>query len=69
MEWQATWQAIQDSSGRKFPTSETMEAKLDRRFQEMVDEPELMPLLPIIRGLMRFMPSTRISAAEARALL
>ncbi|KAF9767362.1 hypothetical protein IL306_000104, partial [Fusarium sp. DS 682] len=32
-------------------------------------EPELMPLLPVIRGLMRFLPSNRISAAEARTLL
>merc|ERR1712000_169789 len=69
MEWQTTWHSIQSSSGRCFPTSKTTEFKLDRQFHEMVDEPELMPLLPVIQGLMRFLPSTRISAAEAMALL
>lgn len=69
MEWQTTWQAIQSSSGRSFPTSETTDFKLDRRLHEMVGEPELMPLLLVIRGLMRFLPSNRISAADARAFL
>ncbi|KAK0391163.1 hypothetical protein NLU13_0664 [Sarocladium strictum] len=69
VEWQATWQAIHTSSGRSFPTSETTEFKLDRQFRKMVSEPELVPLLPVIRGLMRFLPLNRISAAEATALL
>lgn len=37
--------------------------------REMVDEPELMPLLPVIQGLMRFLPSKGISADEALRLL
>ncbi|KND91969.1 hypothetical protein TOPH_03284 [Tolypocladium ophioglossoides CBS 100239] len=71
-EWQTAWQAIQDSSGssgRRFPTGGATKSKLDRRFYEMVGEPELLPLLPIIQGLMRFLPSKRISGAEAVSLL
>lgn len=70
MEWQTTWQAIQGSSRRSFPTSETTtDFRLDRQFHERVGEPELMPLLPVIRGLMRLLPSNRLSAGEAMALL
>ncbi|POR36997.1 Serine/threonine-protein kinase SRPK [Tolypocladium paradoxum] len=68
-EWQTTWQAIQDSSRRSFPTEEATEFKLDCRFRMMVDEPELMPLRPIIQRLTRFLPLKRISAAEALTLL
>lgn len=43
--------------------------KLETRFHEIVNDPELMPLLPVIRGLMRFLPSDRLTAAEALKLL
>ena len=48
---------------------EHTQSKLERRFHELITEPELMPLLPVIQGLMRFLPSNRISADEALGLL
>ena len=44
-------------------------SKLQSRFDELVNDAELMPLVPIIRGLMRFLPSERLTAAEALKLL
>lgn len=47
----------------------TGQCKLDERFEKYVKEASLRPLLPIIRGLMRFRPQDRISAQEALRLL
>ena len=41
------------------------EYKLERLFADKVKEPMLAPLVTIIQGLMRFRPSSRITAAEA----
>jgi hypothetical protein len=43
--------------------------KLEQRFDERVHDQILKPLLPVIRGLMRFMPEDRISASEALDLI
>jgi hypothetical protein len=43
--------------------------ELEERFEKYVTEVSLKPLLPIIRGLMRFRPEDRISAEEALRLL
>lgn len=45
------------------------ELKLECRFLDLVLEPDLAPLLPIIRELLRFRPGERISASEALELL
>lgn len=44
-------------------------SKLERRFKERVHDPELAPLFTIIRGLVRFLPSSRMNASEALGLL
>lgn len=43
--------------------------KLEKRFAKKVHHPMLQPLLPVIQGLMRFLPSNRISVEEALELL
>lgn len=48
---------------------QVQQSALEREFLSIVDKPELMPLLPVIQGLMRFLPATRISADEALNLL
>jgi hypothetical protein len=44
-------------------------SKLEERFKQKALDTSLMPLLPIMQGLMRFQPSDRISAVEALRLL
>lgn len=41
------------------------ECKLEQKFADMVKEPRLAPLVTIIQGLMRFLPSSRITLDEA----
>ncbi|MCJ1263439.1 hypothetical protein MMC22_003309 [Lobaria immixta] len=73
-EWQPKWEQLKldgrkdvklfklgDKCDRSGPT-------LDQEFHEnaeKVHEPELMILLPVIKGLIRYLPSDRISAAQA----
>lgn len=47
----------------------TGRSRLDELFEKYVKDESLQPLLPIIRGLMRFRPQDRISAEEALRLL
>lgn len=42
---------------------------LEDRFDKEVAEPELAPLIPIIRALLEFRPSERITAPQALGLL
>lgn len=42
--------------------------KLDRKFAEKVHDPMLAPLLPVMRGLVRFSPSGYVTADEALCL-
>lgn len=44
-------------------------SKLEEKFAETVLDPKLKPLLRVIQGLMRFLPSSRITADEALDLL
>jgi hypothetical protein len=44
-------------------------SRLERKFAEGVHDPLLKPLLPVIQGLMRFLPSSRITADKALGLL
>jgi hypothetical protein len=50
------------------PAYEHTQPKLDYRFSEFVSEPELLPLLAVIKGLMKFLPSERMSARDALKL-
>lgn len=51
------------------PLADREPTQLEERFAEAVNDSTLDPLLPIIRGLMRFLPSSRITADEALDLL
>lgn len=45
---------------------------LENRFDNLVQDPldtSLQPLLPVIKGLMRFRPSDRLSASQALELI
>ena len=44
-------------------------SKLEQKFAETVRDPKLKPLLRVTQGLMRFLPSSRITADEALDLL
>lgn len=44
-------------------------SKLEQKFAETVHDPELNPLLGVVQGLMRFLPSSRITAEDALNLL
>lgn len=44
-------------------------SKLERKFAGLVDHPTLQPLLHVIQGLMRFLPSSRLTAEDALALI
>ncbi|GAB0137716.1 hypothetical protein EsDP_00005972 [Epichloe bromicola] len=75
-QWRQEWEVIQTSATRplidipQYDGANLHQAsKLQSRFYALVYEPELMPLLPIIHGLMRFLPSERLTAAEALKLL
>jgi serine/threonine-protein kinase SRPK3 len=48
---------------------ELSELRLEQRFGEHIHEPELEVLLPVIKGLTRFLPSDRISASQALDLI
>ena len=49
--------------------SEPNKSRLRKRFVDTAQDPDIMPLLSVIEGLMRFRPSDRISAREALQLL
>lgn len=44
-------------------------SKLERKFAELAPDPKLEPLLHVTQGLMRFLPSRRLTAEEALDLL
>jgi hypothetical protein len=44
-------------------------SKLERKFAGLVPNPTLTPLLHVIQGLMRFLPSSRLTAGDALDLL
>lgn len=44
-------------------------SKLQQMFDEKVSDPSLEPLFPVIQGLVRFLPSHRISASQALDML
>lgn len=44
-------------------------SKLEQKFAEIVHDPPLKPLLQVIQGLMRFLPSSRIPVDKALNLM
>ena len=71
-EWEPKWEQLRLDAGGDFKLGENGQlsgSRLERRFDELVHEPELKGLLPVIKGLTRFLPSDRISASEALDLI
>ena len=71
-EWQSKWEELRLEAGGDFKLGENGQlsgSRLEQRFDELVDEPELKALLPVIKGLTRFLPSDRISASQALDLI
>ena len=46
-----------------------LRSRVEQQFDERVHDQALKPLLPVIQGLMRFMPEDRISASQALDLI
>lgn len=44
-------------------------SKLERKFTELAPDASLEPLLRVIQGMMRFLPSSRLSAGDALEML
>ena len=73
-EWLSKWELIQVCSPRRLSVQpyildDVRVPKLELKFSRLVDAPELRTLLPVIRGLMRFLPCERLSADEALEML
>ncbi|PWY83239.1 kinase-like protein [Aspergillus sclerotioniger CBS 115572] len=68
-EWQPTWDDMQETfeEGMDFQGDEILD--LEGLFNKEINEPDLAPLVPVIRGLLGFLPSERITASEALDLL
>ncbi|OQE60814.1 hypothetical protein PENNAL_c0090G10877 [Penicillium nalgiovense] len=69
-EWESKWESMRMKSSHNLETEEDYgTSKLERKFAGMVPNPTLEPLLDVTRGLMRFLPSNRLTAEEALDLL
>ncbi|KAF1821532.1 kinase-like protein [Dissoconium aciculare CBS 342.82] len=68
-EWEEKAQDLMKDSKRAFPSPDQTLPRLDSRFSESAVHPDLLGLQPIIKGLMRFLPSDRLTACEALELL
>jgi serine/threonine-protein kinase SRPK3 len=71
-EWQPKFEQLRLDARGDFGLRENgqlSKSRLERSFDENVHEPELKVLLPVIKGLTRFLPSDRISASQALDLI
>ncbi|RAH52858.1 kinase-like protein [Aspergillus piperis CBS 112811] len=69
-DWQPIWERMKMNFKRGLKSSEEVEvSELDRRLSRREPDPILTRLASVIRQLMRFVPSSRIEASEALALL
>lgn len=84
-EWESKWKSMQTRSshdleieGKQIDTLRNLllitpkdcaMSKLEQKFAETVHDPKLQPLLRVTQGLMRFLPSNRITADETLDLL
>ncbi|KAL5316744.1 hypothetical protein ACEPPN_015795 [Leptodophora sp. 'Broadleaf-Isolate-01'] len=67
-EWQPQWELMQledEKAKKRVATMKPTQLRLNQQFHDDIRDPALERLLPVIRGLARFKPSDRISAAEA----
>lgn len=71
-EWKAKWLKMKEQSEESYDDVDEEAQWLEKRFDDLVQDPldpPLRPLLPVIKGLMRFRRSDRLSAAQARDLV
>ncbi|CAG8280143.1 unnamed protein product [Penicillium salamii] len=66
-EWESKWESMQTSSD-DLELEDHGTSKLEQKFAGLSD-PALEPLLHVIQGLMRFLPSSRLTAEGALDLL
>lgn len=68
-EWQPKWKQRELDAGENFGPLRVLgqlsESTLEQRFNEHIHESELKILLPVMKDLMRFLPSDRIGASQA----
>ena len=72
LEWQPKWEQLELGARGDFKLRGNgllPSPRLEQMFNEHIHEPELKVLLPVIKGLTRFLPSDRISASHALALI
>lgn len=72
-EWQPKWKQRELDAGEEFGPrtvrGQLSELTLEQTFDEHIHEPELRILLPVMKGLTRFLPSDRIGASQALDLI
>ncbi|KAG8156637.1 hypothetical protein KVR01_013428 [Diaporthe batatas] len=72
-EWRPKWEEIKRTTRNGLDhilEDEKQEVpRLEQKFRDSIHDPELQGLLPIMQGLMRFLPENRISASDALKLL
>ncbi|KAF3008232.1 hypothetical protein E8E15_000448 [Penicillium rubens] len=69
-EWESKWTSMLMRSSHDLELEEDYgTSKLERKFAGLVPNPTLKPLLHVIQGLMRFLPSSRLTAEDALDLL
>ncbi len=68
LEWQPKWEQLRGDIklGEKGQRSKST---LEQKFDGHVSEPDLKVLLPVIKGLTRFLPEDRVSASQALDLI
>ncbi|KAK3305126.1 kinase-like domain-containing protein [Chaetomium strumarium] len=67
--WRRQWEARRHNAGKDLLRQWQGPSKLEAKFRTRVKDTSLRRLLPIIQGLMRFQPETRISAEQALGML
>ena len=71
-EWHPKWKQLRNETGGDFGLREEgrlSDSRLEVIFNENIHEPELEILLPVIKGLTKFLPKDRITASTALALI
>ncbi|KAJ5684509.1 uncharacterized protein N7477_000854 [Penicillium maclennaniae] len=65
-DWESQWTSMLIRSSHDLELDKDYgPSKLERKFAGLMPNPTLKPLLHVIQGLMRFLPSSRLSAEDA----
>ncbi|KAJ5223419.1 hypothetical protein N7468_007961 [Penicillium chermesinum] len=69
-EWESKWRLMMMRSTHDFQVEEDYgTSKLERQFAELASKSDLEPLLLVTQGMMRFLPSNRLTAENALNML